>query len=183
MLYIMRHGRTDWNDRRKLQGRTDIPLNAEGRRAAEQAREEYRDVALDICYCSPLIRAKETAQIVLHGRGIPVIPDNRLREMSFGTLEGIENYYTDPDSPVSTLFQKPEAYTASAPGAESFEDLFGRTGGFLREVINPLMRQGRDVLIVGHWVMNLSIVCQVRHIPLARFWSTRMENCRLLRLL
>ena len=39
MLYIMRHGRTDWNDRRKLQGRTDIPLNAEGRRAAEQALE------------------------------------------------------------------------------------------------------------------------------------------------
>ena len=183
MLYIMRHGRTDWNDRHKLQGRTDVPLNAEGRRAAEQAREEYRDVPLDLCYCSPLLRAKETAQIVLAGRDVPVIPDNRLREMSFGTLEGIEDYYSDPDSPVSTLFQRPEAYTASAAGAESFENLFGRTGAFLREVIDPLMRQGRDVLIVGHWVMNLSIVCQIQNIPLSGFWSTRMENCRLLRLL
>ena len=57
MLYIMRHGRTDWNDRHKLQGRTDIPLNEEGRRMAEKAAEEYRNVPLDVCWCSPLIRA------------------------------------------------------------------------------------------------------------------------------
>ena len=45
MLYIMRHGRTDWNDRRKLQGRTDIPLNDAGREMAEAARKEYAGVA------------------------------------------------------------------------------------------------------------------------------------------
>ena len=65
MLYIMRHGRTDWNDMHKLQGRTDIPLNSCGREMAEKAAEEYKDVPLDICFCSPLIRAKETAEIVL----------------------------------------------------------------------------------------------------------------------
>ena len=43
MLYIMRHGRTDWNDAHRLQGRTDVPLNDEGRRMAERAREEIRD--------------------------------------------------------------------------------------------------------------------------------------------
>ena len=65
MLYIMRHGKTQWNALHKLQGRTDIPLNEEGRKMAEEAREEYKDVALDICYCSPLCRAYETAEIVL----------------------------------------------------------------------------------------------------------------------
>ena len=79
MLYIMRHGRTDWNERQKLQGRTDIPLNDEGRRMAEKAREEIRDIPLDFCYCSPLLRAYETARIVLAGRDIPVIRDGRLR--------------------------------------------------------------------------------------------------------
>lgn len=82
MLYIMRHGRTDWNERHKLQGRTDIPLNANGRQMAEKAREEYADVHFDVCYCSPLIRARETAEIVLRGRDIPIIPDERLVEMS-----------------------------------------------------------------------------------------------------
>ena len=81
MLYIMRHGRTDWNDRHKLQGRTDVPLNEEGRRMAEKAAEEYRDIPLDVCWCSPLIRARETAEIVLRGRDVPILTDDRLREI------------------------------------------------------------------------------------------------------
>ena len=59
MLYIMRHGKTDWNAKHKLQGRTDIPLNEEGIQMAEQAKEKYKDVNFDICYCSPLVRAKQ----------------------------------------------------------------------------------------------------------------------------
>ena len=88
MLYIIRHGRTDWNDRHKLQGRTDMPLNEEGRRMAEEAREAYRDVHFDVCFCSPLIRAKETAEILLRGRDVPIQYDDRLMEMSFGSYEG-----------------------------------------------------------------------------------------------
>ena len=101
MLYIMRHGRTDWNVRHKLQGRTDIPLNEEGRRMAEKAGEEYRDVPLDICYSSPLVRARETAEIVLSGRNIPILTDDRLREMSFGEYEGAENTFSDPECPIN----------------------------------------------------------------------------------
>ena len=63
MLYIIRHGKTDWNALHKLQGRTDIPLNDEGRQMAEDARKEYRDVHFDVCFCSPLIRARETAEM------------------------------------------------------------------------------------------------------------------------
>ena len=61
----MRHGKTDWNAKHKLQGRTDIPLNEEGIQMAEQAKEKYKDVNFDICYCSPRVRAKQTAEIVL----------------------------------------------------------------------------------------------------------------------
>ena len=84
MLYIMRHGKTDWNAKHKLQGRTDIPLNEEGIQMAEQAKEKYKDVNFDICYCSPLVRAKQTAEIVLEGRNIPIVYDDRLMEMCFG---------------------------------------------------------------------------------------------------
>lgn len=63
MLYIMRHGKTDWNAKHKLQGHADIPLNEEGRQMAEKAREEYDGPVFDVCYCSPLVRAKETAEI------------------------------------------------------------------------------------------------------------------------
>ena len=49
MLYIMRHGKTEWNAMHKLQGRMDIPLNEEGREMAEKAREEYKNLNIDIC--------------------------------------------------------------------------------------------------------------------------------------
>ena len=182
MLYIIRHGKTDWNDRHKLQGRTDVPLNAEGRQMAEAAREEYRDVHFDICFCSPLIRARETADILLRGRDIPVIIDNRLAEMSFGTYEGLENSFQIPDCPINVLFHAPENYTSPPGGAESLEELFARTGAFLRERVDPLLTEGKDVLIVGHGAMNSSIVSQVRQLPRAQFWSAGIENCKLMKL-
>jgi len=183
MLYIIRHGRTDWNDRHKLQGRTDVPLNGEGRRMAEAAREEYRDVHFDICFCSPLIRARETAEILLRGRNVPILTDDRLLEMSFGSYEGLENSFDIPDCPVNVLFFSPEQYVSPPGGAESLDDLFARTGSFLKERVDPLLKEEKDVLIVGHGAMNSSIVCQVRNLPRAKFWSAGIENCRLMRLL
>ena len=179
----MRHGRTDWNDRHCLQGCTDIPLNAEGRRMAEKARGEYRDIALDVCYSSPLTRALETAEIFLRGRKIPIRTDDRLREMGFGEFEGLENSFSIPECPINVLFQEPEKYTESVGGAETFEELFARTGSFLREVIDPLMEQNKNVLIIGHGAMNSSIISQIRGLPIRDFWSTGIENCRMIRLL
>ena len=119
MLYIMRHGRTDWNDLRKLQGRTDIPLNDAGREMAEAARKEYADVHFDICFCSPLIRARETAEIVLRDRNIPIVPDDRLKEMSFGECEGLENSFGISDCKVRksipTCRKAPKAWRNCLP--------------------------------------------------------------------
>ena len=183
MLYIMRHGRTDWNDQKKLQGQTDIPLNENGRKMAQEAARRYADVPFDICFCSPLIRAKETAELLLKGRDIPVVYDDRLREMSFGEYEGIENSFATPECPVNQFFFAPDRYIVPVPGGESVYDLLARTGSFLKEVVDPLLKEGKNVLIVGHGAMNLSIVCQVKNIPLKNYWDTSIENCKLLRLL
>lgn len=183
MLYIMRHGKTDWNALHKLQGRTDIPLNEEGRAMARAAATEYADVHFDICYCSPLIRAVETANILLEGRDIPIIYDDRLKEMSFGIYEGIENSFQIPDCPVNVIFKNPELYTEAVEGGESLDDLYARTGDFLREVVRPQLDAGKDVLIVGHGAMNSSIICQIREVPREQFWSEGIENCKLKRLI
>lgn len=183
MLYITRHGKTEWNSRHKLQGRTDIPLNEEGRSMAEQAAEDFERVHFDVCYCSPLMRAKETAEILLRGRNIPIRTDARLSEMSFGAYEGTEDVLEKPDCPLRVLFEAPEKYTASIGGAETWEELFARTGQFLKEVIEPQLQQGKDILIVGHGAMNGSIRCQVKNIPIADFWGGGLEQCKLMRLI
>ena len=89
MIYILRHGKTDWNVLRKLQGRTDIPLNETGRAMAAEAAERYAGVHFDVCYSSPLVRAKETAQIILKDRDVPIYIDDRLMEMFFVIYEVI----------------------------------------------------------------------------------------------
>ena len=126
---------------------------------------------------------RETAEILLRGRNIPIRYDDRLREMSFGDYEGTENSFSIPDCPVNVIFQHPEAYTRSVGGAETFEELFARTGAFLEEKADPLVKEGKDVLIVGHGAMNSSIVCRVRNLPRSQFWSAGIENCRLMRLI
>ena len=183
MLYIMRHGTTDWNVRHKLQGRTDVPLNDAGRELARKAAEKYKDIHFDICFCSPLIRAKETAEIVLKDRDVPIVTDERLIEMSFGEYEGIEYSFKIPDHPINVIFLAPEKYTASIGGSETFDELFARTGAFLKEKAYPLVDEGKDVLIIGHGAMNSSIVCQVRNIPIADFWKAGIDNCKLMKLM
>lgn len=181
MLYMMRHGRTDWNAARKLQGHTDVPLNEEGRQMARKAAQRYRDISIDICYCSPLVRAKETAEIVLSGRNIPILYDDRLIEMGFGEYEGVELDTLSEDAPANVLFHHPEQYVPGV-GCESFQELYERTGSFLEQVVAPQLKAGKDILIVGHGAMNSSIVCQVKGISLERFWEAGIRNCELMKL-
>ena len=182
MLYVMRHGKTDWNADYRLQGGTDVPLNDEGREMAREAAKKYKDVPFDICYVSPLIRARETAEIFLEGRNMPTCVDARLREMSFGIYEGTDHVYEKPDCPMYTMFKDPAHYVAQG-GAESFEELFARTGEFLKEVAEPLVAEGKSVLIVGHGAMNTSIINRYRNIPLEHFWETLCKNCELVQVL
>lgn len=183
MLYIMRHGKTDWNEAHKIQGRTDVPLNDAGRKMAREARDAYCNLHLDICYSSPLARAKETAEIFLENRDVPIITDSRLAEMSFGYYEGLENSFQIPDCPINVLFQHPELYTCSVGGAETFEQLFQRTGEFLAEIIEPQLVKGKDILIVGHGAMNCSIISRLKNLPIEQFWSAGIEQCKIMKVL
>ena len=182
-LYVIRHGKTDWNEQCKLQGRTDIPLNENGRSQAREAASEYKNIYFDVCYCSPLARARETMEILLEGRDIPVIFDDRLSEMNFGTYEGVYDYFEDESLPVNVFFKHPEEYHTAPPEGESIDDLMARTGAFLEETALPLVKEGKNVLIVGHGAMDSSIVCHIKKRPLSDFWKEGIKNCKLIRLI
>ena len=108
-LYIIRHGETSWNKQKKLQGQRDIMLNDAGIRLAELTGEGMKDIDFDLVISSPLIRAKQTAELVMAGRHLPMITDRRIIELSFGDWEGecvrdskvlpadfIDKFYHDP---------------------------------------------------------------------------------------
>ena len=183
MLYIMRHGMTEWNRLHKLQGQRDIPLNEEGLSMARAAHDEYLNTHFDICFSSPLKRAAETASILLQGRDVPIIIDNRLREMSFGEYEGVQNSFLLPDCPINVLFKDPGSYKESIGGAETFAELFSRTNSFLSEMVFPELQKGKDILIVGHKGLNSAIISQIKQIPISQFWNNGVEQCKLMRLI
>ena len=85
-LYIVRHGKTEWNAAGRVQGHADIQLNEEGRAAAKALGKELKDTPLYAIYSSPLQRAKETAVLIRGDHKCPLIVDDRLIEISFGDL-------------------------------------------------------------------------------------------------
>ena len=107
-LYIMRHGETEWNVRRLYQGHSDIPLNENGVALAEITGRGLRDIPFDLAFTSPLRRARQTAEIVLRGRDVPLAGSpSSSRSPSASTRAA-------PPSPQSgTLIRTPISSTSS----------------------------------------------------------------------
>lgn len=89
-LFLVRHGVTDWNEARRLQGASDIPLNDRGRDQARDAAPLFARIApVETIVVSDLSRAQETAHIIAAEMGAAVLTDDRLRERSYGAWEGL----------------------------------------------------------------------------------------------
>ncbi len=136
---LIRHGQTDWNAQRRLQGSTDIPLNDVGRDQARDAVEALAGYGWDAIVSSPLSRAAETADLIAAGLGLTVarrVPD--LTERSFGPAEGLQ------DGPELDALRTPGGFR----GAEDEDEAAGR-GLAALEALAEEFRGGR-VLVVTH---------------------------------
>jgi len=178
MIYLLRHGQTDWNKIHKLQGVENVPLNETGRQMARDAREKYKDIRFDCCYCSPLDRALETARIFLEGSNTPIIVDDRFIEMNFGIYEGSENIYSDEKHPLHDLFFSPEKYVPT-DGVESFSEITKRTVDGIEDIRRKHDILKENILVTGHGAMCASIICHYNHIPIKDYWSALLKNCEL----
>lgn len=177
-IYLFRHGETDWNKERKMQGHSDIPLNEFGRGLAAETAKALAGVSFDRAFCSPLKRAYETAEILLAGRGIPLETDERLMEIGFGSCEGgaYDQPKQDPNHPLHDFFCRPQCFRPQA-GAESFQQVQARGQAFLQERIIPLEESCSRILIVAHGAFNRCLLSAVGSIPLEKFWEIGLPNC------
>ena len=178
-IYIVRHGQTDWNKARRIQGQVDIPLNEFGRHLARETARGLRDVRFDACFTSPLSRAKETAQIILAGRDVPVIDEPRLEEMSFGVYEGkccAGDNWELPEN-FHRFFDGPDRYEAPE-GGESFGQVRDRTGAFLEELARRSEYADGQILLATHGAALAGLLCYIRRAPLADYWGVGVhKNC------
>ncbi len=140
IFLLARHGETDWNFERRVQGHADRPLNDTGRAQARALADELDGEPIDAVYSSDLMRAHETARIVAERKGLSVIAVPDLREKHFGTWEGL----TDRE----ILARFPDARTRPWGDAETTEEVAERVLGAIRRIAET--HPGGRVLVVSH---------------------------------
>jgi probable phosphoglycerate mutase len=150
-IYLARHGQTDWNVQQRLQGSTDIPLNAVGRDQARALARFMADIPVAAVYCSPLTRSRESAEIARGER--PVTPLAGLAERRFGSLEGQSTADPAARSAIDARRWDP---ADSLDGGETLAAFEARVRNAL-DVIRGAHPTG-DVLVVGHGGTNQMIL-------------------------
>ena len=180
LLYLIRHGETDWNKTRRLQGKTDIPLNDFGRHLALETAPALKDIPFDLAFTSPLVRASETARLVLGDRTIPIVEDERIEEMCFGPYEGLRCKGPEieiPDPEFDNFFRAPDQYHAPE-GGETFEAFSERLEDFLTELYTKEEYKDKTILISTHGAALCGILRLIKGYDIAHFWGDGVhKNC------
>jgi broad specificity phosphatase PhoE len=154
LFFFVRHGETDWNAERRLQGGRDIPLNDRGRRQAAQCGDTLRDLMAgrgkapaDFAFASsPLSRASETMEIVRGKLGLPregYATDPRLAELSFGRWEGMTYREIGTVDRLVLMSRERDKWGFRPPGGESYADLLVRAQAW-RDGVNS------DIVVTAH---------------------------------
>lgn len=136
-FYIFRHGQTDWNKKKRIQGSTDIPLNELGRKEAQSLKDFFSAIEVDHVFTSDLSRAYETAKIVFEDRSISITKSPELREANFGEVEGM--YVDELLSRFSTKFWDihkggTESDKFAYPGGENRGEVRSRLISFIDKI-------------------------------------------------
>lgn len=140
-LTLVRHGQTESNFLEICQGSSNVLLNDTGRRQCQKLRDKIKDKNYDVCYMSPLVRAVETAMILIGDR-VKMIPDKRLVDRDLGEFEGKDR----------SLYNS-EMYwdynlNCGDKGVEPVQSIFKRCEDFLNYIYEK--NKGESVLVVAH---------------------------------
>ncbi|EKC2050020.1 2,3-diphosphoglycerate-dependent phosphoglycerate mutase GpmB, partial [Salmonella enterica] len=149
-VYLVRHGETQWNAERRIQGQSDSPLTAKGEQQAMQVGERARSLGITHIISSDLGRTKRTAEIIAQACGCDIAFDSRLRELDMGVLEKRQ---------IDSLTEEEEGWRRQLvngtqdgriPGGESMQELSDRVHAALASCLE--LPQGSRPLLVSHGI-------------------------------
>lgn len=174
MLYVVRHGQTDWNGLKKMQGSTDIALNENGIAQAYQTKEQLCPISFDLVFSSPLQRALTTCTIITDGKN-KIVLDKRLAERFYGNLEGV---YFDIENDFRLPFwQIDRPHPIQHPTVETLAAFTERVYSFL-DSIKP--HKEKTVLLVCHAGVLRVITQYFKGAPASKnLMDYSPENCEI----
>lgn len=156
ILYVVRHGQTEWNKEHRCQGVSDVPLTDFGRSEARELQELVASLGVDVVISSPLSRARETAQILVDNK-LPINIDDRIIERDWGMNEGMRVDDLDQIDCWDVILN------TDVRGIEKVQDLMDRVSLFIEDIKNRY--PDKKVLVVAHSAVVRVIHYLVGRIP------------------
>lgn len=172
LLYIVRHGETEYNKEEMFRGRKDVPLNEAGREQAKRLGMYFENKNIARIFASPLVRAQQTAQEISKVLNAPVETVEEFTDMNFGAWEGValrevERLYTEEFS----LWRK-EPQKLKVKGGESLAQVRDRMRKGIERILSG---EERDCVIVTHRVLCKLAILHALNIPNSHFWNIKFD--------
>lgn len=168
-IYITRHGETQWNTVKRMQGHDNSPLTELGIKQAKWLYERIKDKNIDVVYSSALKRALDTSNIIKGQRKIEVIPVDALKEIYLGSWQGclaseVEKSYPEHHK---AFWYEPEKYVPI--DGESFDSLMNRVSDFFEQILDK--HKNEDVLIVAHAIVLKALINYINKGNISSLWD------------
>lgn len=166
-ILLIRHGETDWNVDKRLQGHIDIPLNQAGQRQVLALGELLAEEGIDAVFASDLQRARDTAQAVAQASGRQVAIDTGLRERCYGAFEGLRHVEIEaryPEAYRQWKAREPDfRYPAGERIAETMREFYERSVAAVQRVLASgpyrkvaIVTHGGVLECIHHWASQSS---------------------------
>jgi len=175
-LHLIRHGQTDWNEERRVQGQSESRLTDLGIQQAKELGERIQHLHFDHVICSSSVRTRQTASHVFAPDINQIDYLDSLREIHLGPWEG--HLYDDiaardPES-FEHFWQAPHLFDVD--GAETFFQLQERAIATVQELLTIF--QQKQVAIISHGALIKTILCHIENRPMSELWTPpHMHNC------
>jgi broad specificity phosphatase PhoE len=176
-IHLVRHGETNWNKERRIQGHSESSLTPLGEQQAKALQPVFEKLKIARVYCSSSQRTRQTAEHIFAQSPVELIYADEFKEIFLGPWEAqlySEILETDPEE-MNHFWHEPHKFAVA--GAETFSQLQERGKRKLDQIISAGV-QGEEVVIVSHGAMIKAILCAIEKRPLAKLWEPpRMHNC------
>ncbi|HVZ66865.1 MAG TPA: 2,3-bisphosphoglycerate-dependent phosphoglycerate mutase [Patescibacteria group bacterium] len=166
-LVLVRHGKSEWNEKGLWTGWRDIPLNQIGFEEAKRTGEQLRDIHFDYAYTSALIRAKQTLEEILKtiDQHPNIVENKALNERDYGDYTE-KNKWQVKEEVGEEAFQKiRRSWDYPPPNGESLKMVYDRAVPYFEEEIEPKLKEGKNVLIAAHGNSLRALVKYLENIP------------------
>lgn len=177
-IFLVRHGQTEWNRTGRFQGRSDVPLNDEGKEQVRALGLALKNTPCAAIYTSPLSRAMETAESIgAHHPEIPIVKEEGFVEMDLADFDGMEarKWMADHADFAKAWRDNPGCVRMPGTGGECLEDVQARALTAL-EKISRSHPTGSTLLICSHNFVILSILCKAKGVSLDKFRQLKQDT-------